>query len=705
MALTKVGDAVIDLHARAEGISKSISDAIENGGESGGSKIKSSLGKAMGTVAKIGGAAVAGAATAVATGVAAITKQAVSSYAEYEQLAGGVETLFGSAADMVEGMADKAYKSAGLTKNAYMETVNGMAAALNQATGNVAESAKMADMAVIDMADNANKMGTSMESIQNAYAGFTKQNFTMLDNLKLGYGGTKDEMKRLLEDAQAISGVEYDISSYADIVSAIHVIQEEMGIAGTTTKEATETISGSLSMVQGAWGNLLAGLANDDANIGNLLGNLLDSVFGTGGSKGLLDNLLPRISSAFDGIVDFVGKAIPQLFDKIVPVAEQYLPNFINGLFSIAEVILNNAPMLLTLAGTITTTMLDALTQNLPKLLEIVPDLFTRLINVASTQFTNILTSVLTLITTLVNFFLEDGLPLIIDCLPDIISAVVTFILGASTMITDAVLQILLAVINMAPDIAIKLAETLPYIVSELVTAIGSHAPELSQAVLDLTIATLLILPAVILEIVEHIPEIFTAIVNGFKEEWPTMKEAGYDAFDQAILGMFSDTIYGEMVDGIAKFIAESVNNIKSFAEDFKSAGEDIMQGLINGIGNKIQEAKDKIAELGNGIAGHFRNIMSIGSPSRLFEQFGEYIDEGLINGITGGTNDVINASGQLGNAVVGGFNPGTLTAGYRQGALAGGGDIIIPVYIGQKKFGTAVVEAIDIQNYISGGR
>ena len=231
-------------------------------------KTSSGFGTAM---SKVGSAAVKVGKT-IATGmlaagaaVAGLVTKSVQSYADYEQLVGGVETLFKDSAEKVQQYAKEAYKTAGMSANEYMETVTGFSASLLQSLGGDTEAAaEKANMALIDMSDNANKMGSDMESIKNAYAGFAKQNYTMLDNLKLGYGGTKKEMERLLEDAQAISGIEYDVSSYADVVDAIHVIQTEMGITGTTAKEASSTISGSISMMKSSWQNLLTAISADD---------------------------------------------------------------------------------------------------------------------------------------------------------------------------------------------------------------------------------------------------------------------------------------------------------------------------------------------------------------------------------------------------------------------------------------------------------
>ena len=215
----------------------------ESGINKGFSAIKSGASK----VAK--GFAVVGA--AAATAFTAISTAAVNSYAEYEQLAGGVETLFKDSSNKLMGYADQAYKTAGMSANEYMSTVTSFSASLLQSLeGDTEKAADYANQAVIDMSDNANKMGTSIEMIQNAYQGFAKQNYTMLDNLKLGYGGTKEEMERLLVDAEKISGIKYDISSFADVTQAIHVIQTELGITGTTALEASSTIQGSASAMK-----------------------------------------------------------------------------------------------------------------------------------------------------------------------------------------------------------------------------------------------------------------------------------------------------------------------------------------------------------------------------------------------------------------------------------------------------------------------
>ena len=269
-----------------------------------------------------------------------IGKQAVSAFAEQQQLVGGVDTLFKESSQKVQEYANIAYKTAGMSANQYMQTVTSFSASLLQSlNGDTTKSAEVANMAIIDMSDNANKMGTSMEMIQNAYQGFAKQNYTMLDNLKLGYGGTKTEMQRLLADASKLSGIKYDISSLSDVYEAIHVIQQEMGLTGTTALEAGETISGSAGSMQGAWENLLAGIANKNANIKSLVQDLASSLSTTVKNllptvKTVVENMLPAIKEAFEAIkpiiLDLAKELLPEeTFDKLKNAFDD-IRNFFN---------------------------------------------------------------------------------------------------------------------------------------------------------------------------------------------------------------------------------------------------------------------------------------------------------------------------------------------------------------------------------------
>lgn len=289
------------------------------------SSLASTVEKGLSTAAKIGTAAV----SIASAGVVALTKAAVEEYANYEQLVGGVDTLFKESSEKVQKYAADAYKTAGLSANEYMETVTSFSASLLQSLGNDTEAAaEKADMAITDMSDNANKMGTDMSSIQNAYQGFAKQNYTMLDNLKLGYGGTKEEMQRLLDDANTLNKAqgkltEYSIESYADIVDAIHVVQTEMGITGTTAKEASTTIQGSVNSAKAAWHNLLIGVADDNQDFDRLVDEFVDSIYTAA------DNILPRVSKSLDGILKLVNTVAKKILPSVIQEISAQLPSLV----------------------------------------------------------------------------------------------------------------------------------------------------------------------------------------------------------------------------------------------------------------------------------------------------------------------------------------------------------------------------------------
>ena len=339
----------------------SVDDQASSQVETIGSKLKGGLS----TAAKVGAAAVAAAGTAIV----AIGKQAIEQYAEYEQLVGGVETLFKQSADTVMGYAENAYKTAGLSANEYMNTVTSFSASLLQSLdGDTNAAAEKANLAITDMSDNANKMGTSMEMIQNAYQGFAKGNMTMLDNLKLGYGGTKEEMQRLLEDAEKISGIEYDISSYADIVDAIHVVQTEIGITGTTAKEASTTIQGSLSSMKSAWQNLLTGVADDNADFEGLVNNFVDSLVVAG------ENIIPRINTVIEGLTQLITQASETIIPMVVETLLKNLPSIVSAgmdlVMALVNGILDNMDVLIDSAIELIDVVVDKLIENLPKLID-----------------------------------------------------------------------------------------------------------------------------------------------------------------------------------------------------------------------------------------------------------------------------------------------------------------------------------------------
>lgn len=351
---------------------------VDKGFSETSNKAETLAGKLKGglaTAAKVGGAAI------VAAGAAAvaITKQAVENYGEYEQLVGGVETLFKSSADTVMQYAANAYQTAGMSANEYMTTVTAFSASLLQSMGGDTDAAaEKANLAITDMSDNANKMGTDMELIQNAYRGFAKSNYTMLDNLALGYGGTKEEMQRLLDDANALNAAQgnytnYTIDSYADIVDAIHTVQTEMGITGTTQLEASTTIQGSIASMKAAYDNFITGLGDENADMAELITNLL------GNTVTVAENLLPVVERILENIGVVVQEKGPEMIEKFVSYAIDKLPDIIElGLqmvIALVKGLAQNLPQLVTGVLNMAATIIKTLVDSIPDVIEVGKDI------------------------------------------------------------------------------------------------------------------------------------------------------------------------------------------------------------------------------------------------------------------------------------------------------------------------------------------
>lgn len=368
----------------------------------------------LATAAKVGAAAV----SAAATGIAVLTKNALNNYAEYEQLVGGVDTLFKDSSAKVQEYAANAYKTAGLSANEYMDTVTSFSASLLQSLGgDTAAAADMADVAITDMSDNANKMGTDMASIQNAYQGFAKQNYTMLDNLKLGYGGTKEEMQRLIDDANALNAAQgkytnYSIESYADIVSAIHDVQVEMGIYGTTADEASTTIQGSVSSMKAAWANLLVGIADDNANFKTLTEQFVDSLVTVG------ENIIPRINIIIQGLTQLITEASQTIIPLAVQILLENLPSIVAAgmdlIIALVSGILDNIDMLIDCVLEMVDVIVDKLIDNLPKLIDGGIRLIAALANGLIRAIPNLVSKIPQIISSIVKGLIS-GIPAIFD--------------------------------------------------------------------------------------------------------------------------------------------------------------------------------------------------------------------------------------------------------------------------------------------------
>lgn len=377
--------------------------------------------------------------TAGATAISALTGLAINGYADSEQLVGGVETLYKTSADKVKQYAADAYKTAGLSANEYMNTATTFAAALvSSLGGDTEQAAELANTAVSDMSDNANKMGTNISSIQDAYNGFAKQNYTMLDNLKLGYGGTKTEMERLIDDANKLNAAQgkatnYTIDSYADVVSAIHDVQNAMGITGTTSKEASTTIQGSVNATKSAWSNLVTGIADDNANFGQLISNFVDS------ATTAASNIIPRIEVALNGAAKLIESLVPPIMAELPSLIETVLPQLaqsavnivqtlVTGISANAEQLIDSAIQIITVLGNgiyqmlptvaqsalqIVLTLVSKLNENLPQMLDTAGQMLIAFVEGVSEHLPDIMLAAASIVETLLTYFIEH--------LPDIV--------------------------------------------------------------------------------------------------------------------------------------------------------------------------------------------------------------------------------------------------------------------------------------------
>lgn len=532
---------------------------------------------------------------AMAAGLTAATTQSVKAYADYEQLVGGVETLFKESESTVLEYANIAYKTAGLSANAYMDTVTSFSASLLQSLdGDTAAAATKADRAITDMADNANKMGTNMRDIQNAYQGFAKQNYTMLDNLKLGYGGTKEEMERLIATANEINAQQgiatsYSIDSFADIVDAIHVVQENLDITGTTAKEASTTIQGSIASLGAAWENFLTGMADPDQDFDTLLNNLIDSALTAA------DNLIPRIVETTPRLVDGLAQIATNLSGYLPGILQELLPSILDGTQALLDSVSAALPDLIGMAVDIAPQMIDFAVQLIGALAQGIIDNLPQLLTAA-----------------------EEIADTILDGIGDLCPALDP-ITDAIKVLLDNLDKIIPVVISLtAAFVAWKIAISIVGLINGVKAAmegltLAEKAAELAQKLLN---ATMLANPFVL--IVTLIAGLVAAFIyfwntsDSFRQFWidlwEKIRSAASDVID-AIVGFFTETI-PNAVDGFVDFIKNNwqtllmlLNPATLLAGIFKlvydncDAFREFVDGFIENIKNAVTNAWDLLVQ------------------------------------------------------------------------------------------------------------
>lgn len=619
---------LFDLYAKITLDTSGYENGLDNAsGKASGfaDKLKSGLA----TAAKVGAAAL----TAAATGMAALTKASIDQYAEYEQLVGGVDTLFKTASDKVQEYAANAYKTAGMSANEYMDTVTSFSASLLQSLGGDTEkAAQKADQAITDMADNANKMGTGMEMIQNAYQGFAKQNYTMLDNLKLGYGGTKEEMERLLADAEKLSGQKFDISSYSDIVDAIHVVQTEMGITGTTAKEAASTIQGSVSAAKSAWSNLITGIAADNADLDTLIGNFVSSVETAAG------NIIPRVSVMLGGISQLVTSASTTIIPMVITTITDNLPALLQAAVALVgalgQGIIDSLPAITQAAIDILFFLANGLIENLPTLIDGIVQVTLTIVQMLTSP----------------------------DFLTQLIETAILLIMTLAQGLIDAIPQLIAAV---------------PMIIGNLLAAIIVELPNIIQMGIDLLFALIDGIIKCIPELVAAVPTLIIAFVNGIVNNLDKIILAAPQIIVSLITGIIG--AIPELIAAVPRVIAAIADTIRNY--DWGGIGRNIVQGLKDGIAGMWDNIKDWFNEKVNSLVGGVKRILGIHSPSKVFAGIGGFMAEGLGEGFSDEFASVKNdIEGSMN------FDAGTITAdanisrnytsgSYGAASTSGGGD------------------------------
>ena len=632
--------------------------------------------------------------------LANLGKSALDSVGQLEQNVGGVETLFGDAADAVIASADRAYQTAGMSANDYMSTVTSFSASLLQSLGgNTEEAAKVADMAIIDMADNANKMGTSMDMIQNAYQGFAKQNYTMLDNLKLGYGGTKTEMERLLADAEKLTGVKYDINNLNDVYQAIHAVQEEMGITGTTAKEAASTLEGSMASAKAAWDNFMNGSGDADQladafataadnivkNLAEIIPRFAETLPALGGAiiaqiPGLVAAIIPAVLSAGQSVLkqlqdavldfDFAGTA-----DKVV----QMITGFIEG---------DGLGSLLDTLATIFTGIVNGISSMLPSLLPALIELISYVVTSLLDQLPAILDCALELILGLAQGILA-ALPVLIEALPEVISSIVEFLISAVSQIIDAGIELLMALVDALPVIIDALVDALPQIIRATVTALIAAAPQIAKAGVKLLGALIEAIPVIVVELAEAVPDIVAVIIDVLAElpgligevfaeivtdlvEWGQQMLSNASTAMSNMLSQVSSIIqelpgkiWTHLVNAVNKVIAwgqQMVSNASTAASNMLSKVSSTLQQLPGKVWDYLSQAAQKVVTWGTQLAQKgaaaatqlFNSIVNGLSslPSKMAE-IGGNIVSGIWNGISSGWNWLTNKVSNLASSLL----------------------------------------------------
>lgn len=513
--------------------------------------------------------------------------QITDAYGRFEQLVGGTEKLFGKSADIVKTYADDAWKTAGISANQYMETVTGFSAGLLRSLdGDTVEAARIADMAIQDMADNANTFGLSLQQVQDIYQSIARGNYQTLDSLSLGFAGTKQGMQDLLDEANRINAQKgifsnYTIDNLADVYQAIHVIQEDLGIMGTTASEAEKTLEGSANAMKASFENLKVAIAG---------GGDLNKAVQTFGQTIVtyLKNLIPRVVQ--------ILKNIPTLFREI----------------------LSGLP--------------DLIREIVPMILDGIRELPSMILETFRTLLPEMLNFGLEMLLGLANGILE-GLPTFIGYLPQIVYAITEFLANSFTQIAEAGMQLLTAIVANMPTIIQAIVNALPAIFMAIETTLVNHLPEMAIAGFNLFVSLIEMLPMIIIQIAKAIPAIVGRLLEMLRNEWGVMAEKGKELFGK-ITERVSET-YNNAKAKAKEYVGKVKDGITSGFSMIVEAGRNLVTGLWNGISSGWSWLINQVKSLARNLVTSVKNTLGIHSPSTVFAGIGENLAQGLDVGYT----------------------------------------------------------------------
>nr|DAH46698.1 MAG TPA: tail tape measure protein [Caudoviricetes sp.] len=594
---------------------------------------------------KLGAAAKAGVAAVAALGTATITigKTALDAYSNYEQLVGGIDTLFKASSGKMQQYAANAYQTAGVSANRYMEISTSFAAALiSSLGGNTEAAADMANTAITDMSDNANKMGTSLETVQEAYMSLSRGNYEMLDSLKLGYGGTKSELERLLSDAENFSAAQgqvrdFSVDSYSDIVEAIHIVQDEMGITGTTAEEAATTIEGSVNMAKAAWDNWLAGLGNEDADMEGLTDQLVGSVATAG------ENIIPRVGQIMETLGQTVADYAPNVGRYLRATLIGVLPEAVQG------------PLYDAFAGAdkVFGKFADVFNDNLKPAADAADSVFSAIGSGVTTFSDNVNDLVLPAIETLSpafeDFFgaIEYAQPLL-TFIADIIGTVLAAAISTAIKVFSAIVEVIAFVITgfqqLYEDISGFVAGVVQFFTTDLPNAINALVQWFAS--LPGNIATFL--STVITKVVAWVANMASNAVSAGSQFI-----SGLAGFMSGLAGNVASWLSGA-ISTVVGWVRQFASNATSAASQFGSRlrsglaaipgtlgniGSNIIQGIVNGITGAAGKVKDAIAGAIGDAIDFAKHILGIKSPSRVFRKIGQYTMQGAALGVDDGAD------------------------------------------------------------------